>query len=333
MNNQQNQSGKWVPVDEASLGFDIRSQLNGEKKIVTGPDGHQYCVGGAPEMSSIPSNAFNAVPTPSQIIQMPPIIQPIALVPYTSQNQPLLQYGAPTASAPQQPQQSAHGYGAQQGGARAHANCNEEDNCLDGLEYVGEYQKVSYPKAKAKAQKSGKSGVISLMGIVVALVAILILVFMPSFSVLNSIELNAVDSAVALLDMDMEDSDGAIYSEAFLDADNDDIMLYYAVPALVILITVLFLALFIKFIIKLATKKPAGGFSVVALITIILCLALAVVMMLLPSNADVDFAEFLKGDALFAIEAGLYASLGLSIVLFVLPFFAEKKEKTAKVKK
>ena len=96
--NQMNQgavnateAGRWVPVDKNSLGFGVPPLPNGQP--VQGPDGALYCMGNSPsQLSPMAGNANNAVPTPPSIVQMPPIVQPIALVPYTSQNQPLLQY-------------------------------------------------------------------------------------------------------------------------------------------------------------------------------------------------------------------------------------------------
>ena len=85
------EAGRWVPVDRNALGFDVPPLPGGQP--VQGPDGSIYCVGNSQsQLQPVMSNAMNAVPTPSSIVQMPPIVQPIALVPYTSQNQPLLQY-------------------------------------------------------------------------------------------------------------------------------------------------------------------------------------------------------------------------------------------------
>ena len=103
------EAGRWVPVDRNSLGFDVPPIPNGQP--VQGPDGALYCVGNSQsQLQSIPSNSMNAVPTPSSIIQMPPIVQPIALVPYTSQNQPLLQYDPYSRPVDPPPQSNAPVY-------------------------------------------------------------------------------------------------------------------------------------------------------------------------------------------------------------------------------
>ena len=84
-------AGRWVAVDQNNLGFSVPPLPNGQP--VQGPDGAIYCVGKSQDVvAPVAGNANNAIPTPSGIVQLPPIVQPIALVPYTSQNQPLLQY-------------------------------------------------------------------------------------------------------------------------------------------------------------------------------------------------------------------------------------------------
>lgn len=109
------QSGVWVPVDQGrvpetvstdpnspSLGTD-NSFYYADPYIVPGQGAGSPFAGmpyansnaysrdyGAPR--PISANMNNAIPTPSPIVQLPPIVQPISLVPYASQNQPLVQY-------------------------------------------------------------------------------------------------------------------------------------------------------------------------------------------------------------------------------------------------
>ncbi len=85
-------SGKWVPVDEKEAPTGVSSDPSRPSR---GEDGAFYYASegtsyGNPE--PISANYNNAVPAPSSIVQLPPIVQPIAMVPYTTQNQPLLQY-------------------------------------------------------------------------------------------------------------------------------------------------------------------------------------------------------------------------------------------------
>lgn len=84
------QDGTWVPVDASTLPFTVGGNAN---QPMQGPDGSYYCISSAaPSFGPISANQYNAIPTPSQNIQLPAIVQPIALVPYASQNQPMLQY-------------------------------------------------------------------------------------------------------------------------------------------------------------------------------------------------------------------------------------------------
>ncbi len=85
------QQGKWVAVDANTVG-NIPNDAVANQPFV-GADGATYCLGESQQtLAQVNTNMNNAVPVPSSIVQMPPIVQPIALVPYTSQNQPLLQY-------------------------------------------------------------------------------------------------------------------------------------------------------------------------------------------------------------------------------------------------
>ncbi|NLL56620.1 MAG: hypothetical protein GX242_05365 [Clostridiales bacterium] len=84
------QEGVWVPVDANSLPFTVGGNVN---EPIQGPDGSYYCISPAsPNYGPIGANLNNAIPTPSSTVQLPAIVQPIALVPYASQNQPLVQY-------------------------------------------------------------------------------------------------------------------------------------------------------------------------------------------------------------------------------------------------
>ena len=100
------QTGTWVPVETGRVPDNISTDPN---KPSVGADnsyyfatpfasnapdpynpyGYQQPYGGPRPISA---NMNNAIPTPSSIVQLPPIVQPISLVPYASQNQPLVQY-------------------------------------------------------------------------------------------------------------------------------------------------------------------------------------------------------------------------------------------------
>ena len=107
------QSGVWVPVQKGAVPENISTN---PAKPTVGTDNNYYYAdpyvmnGQAAPYSGLPyanstayseqygaprpiaANMNNAIPTPSSIVQLPPIVQPISLVPYASQNQPLVQY-------------------------------------------------------------------------------------------------------------------------------------------------------------------------------------------------------------------------------------------------
>lgn len=89
------QQGTWVPVKAETVPFPVS---NDASRPTIAPDGNYYYgqggapIGGNGGPAPIAANQNNAIPTPSSIVQLPPIVQPIALVPFASQNQPLVQY-------------------------------------------------------------------------------------------------------------------------------------------------------------------------------------------------------------------------------------------------
>jgi len=108
-------TGSWVPL-ESDVGFPVSADPSNP---TVGPDGAYYyaqepaAASGGGGFSSIQANANNAIPTPSNIVQLPAIVQPIALVPFASQNQPLLQYDSnyrPTLSENHEPVYRAKPY-------------------------------------------------------------------------------------------------------------------------------------------------------------------------------------------------------------------------------
>ena len=96
------QHGKWVPVDPESVPFPVSNDP--ANPTMDGTGSFYDAQGGEPQAQQQPApmggpapiaaNQMNAIPTPSSIVQLPPIVQPIALVPFASQSQPLVQYDA-----------------------------------------------------------------------------------------------------------------------------------------------------------------------------------------------------------------------------------------------
>lgn len=97
------QHGTWVPVEPESVPFPVSNDP--ANPTMDGEGDYYYARGGEPQVQQQPmmpqagpapiaANQMNAIPTPSSIVQLPPIVQPIALVPFASQTQPLVQYDA-----------------------------------------------------------------------------------------------------------------------------------------------------------------------------------------------------------------------------------------------
>lgn len=288
------EQGRWVAVDASKLGF----QLNGTPdQPIQGPDGNIYKIGESqPQLTGVASNFNNAIPMPSSIVQMPPIVQPIALVPYTSQNQPLLQYDP--YSRPVEPQVTA--------------------------------PKPRYVKKPYRG--------ISLAAFILSIAAAVLFAFLavsafkandtrPAFSS------NAIDNALALLaaaGLKVESNYFKYRIEHLSGGDVLSTIVIYAVPVFAVIIFIIFLLLAIKYVYKLGSAKTPRAFSFGAFINMVLCLSIAG-MLLGMSNAEVKVAErsqniakFFTFESSIAVGIGLLIAFALSVVLFILPFFAKK---------
>lgn len=110
------QEGSWVQVDPSEVSGTVSHDINNPTMAADGS--YYYAEGGSAGdgFAPIGANYNNAIPTPSRIVQLPPIVQPIALVPYASQNQPLLQYDPterpPVETTAQEPLYRAKPYAA-----------------------------------------------------------------------------------------------------------------------------------------------------------------------------------------------------------------------------
>ncbi|MDR0751204.1 MAG: hypothetical protein LBF12_01240 [Christensenellaceae bacterium] len=294
---ENNQSGKWIPVDVSTLGFPLHGQPN---QIVNGPDGYMYRIGGAPQdpqSVGLPGSASNAIPTPPTIVQMPPIVQPIALVPYTSLNQPLLQYDP--YSRPQEPRND-----------------------------------IIAPSFEKKPFRS-----VSFVALIFAIIGIvaMLLSFVSSFAqndTRKAFEFGGIDSAKTLLvglGVISEDSAPAYYSsvwKANSDASTMTKIVSYALPILILVVIVFFVLLLIKYLKRIAERRTPRSFSVLALINVIFCLAIAAILYIISngeaadgsSNSIVDFVT-LKTSVKPGI--GLIVGLVASIALLIVPLFAK----------
>lgn len=290
--------GRWVPVDEKTLGFSLPPLPS--QKPVAGPDGAIYCVGDSkPQLGRVGNNTNNAVPVPSSIVQMPAIVQPIALVPYTSQNQPMLQYDP--YSRPVEPK--------------------------------------TQPKAPVYVKKPYKAVSASALILSVIALVLLLILSVASFQTNDSrqaFEMNGVDSIMAIGDI-FGFSSGSEYSQYIVankgTMDTLSKIVVYAFPILITLITLVFVGLVIKYLARFLKKKSPRSFSIAALINIVF-VVLAFAGLLAMSNSEVETSLrstnvsdfFSLGDAKATIEWGwgLLVALCLSIVLLFVPLFARK---------
>ncbi len=292
----QQAPGRWVAVDQNSLGFSVPPLPNGQP--VQGPDGALYCMGNSEEkVMPIAGNMNNAVPTPSGIVQLPPIVQPIALVPYTSQNQPLLQYDP--YSRPVDPQPA--------------------------------------PKAPVYIRKPYRG--ISIAALISALVAIVLLLVLGvakfyeienGRSEFNGTGIQLIKAIGDIVGLNTNSEYAQIVLANIAAKNTMAKIVLSAIPFVVLVMVVLFAALIIKYIVKLAQGKSPRGFSVIALINLLLGI-LTVICLAIVSNTEVADKEtnlkgfFLIGDhATIMCGIGLLIAIVLSIVLLILPLCPRK---------
>ncbi|MFI3228624.1 MAG: hypothetical protein R3Y23_00475 [Bacillota bacterium] len=276
----QQSQGKWVAVDANTVG-NIPTDIAANQPF-QGADGAMYCMGEPQQaLAQINSNVTqNAVPVPSSIVQMPPIVQPIALVPFTSQNQPLLQYDP--YSRPVEPQ-----------------------------------VQPAQPEYKLNPYK-GNSLAAMLLGIV-SLVLVLFL-SMANFAETASVAAyssNGLDMIFAVLAYFGLGVSSSYYTgniEPNLDSMSSDIMsaiIVFAVPVCIIVIALITLILVIKNLVKLAKGVSPKCFSIGALVNIILIVA--VLGFLLGMNNAAEGEMNIAG--FFSRSSSIYWGIGLAVAL------------------
>ena len=279
-------AGRWVAVDQTNLGFSVPPLPNGQP--VQGPDGALYCVGKSQDVvAPVAGNANNAIPTPSGIVQLPPIVQPIALVPYTSQNQPLLQYDP--YSRPVEPEAA--------------------------------------PKAPVYIRKPYKGlSIASMLVALIGLVALLLLgaFALVKFGA-NSISGDVAGYEVLLGVMSVLGLSENAYGDMFLKSATDSNKIILSIlPFVVLVVAVIFVVLLVKYLVKLAQGKSPRCVSALAIINFILSILIAVLGMFIAK--DVAIADYLlaTNEPTIALGIGVIISIVASLVLFILPLCAKK---------
>ncbi len=285
-------AGRWVAVDQNNLGFSVPQLPNGQP--VQGPDGALYCVGKSQDVvAPVAGNANNAIPTPSGIVQLPPIVQPIALVPYTSQNQPLLQYDP--YSRPVEPEVAS--------------------------------------KAPVYVRKPYKGlSIAAMLVAILGIVGFLFLNVIGATTIGSRIGdtyfgYDVIAGVATVFNL------GAVWYDNLIvnvvETDGLGKIAYYALPFVAIAIVVIFLILAIKYIIKLAQGKSPRCVSVLAIVNIILTILVGV-LGLLAFKAEggdmanvMDFVMNLNKPVLY-LGSGVLVSFIASIALLILPLCAKK---------
>lgn len=278
-------AGRWVAVDQTNLGFSVPPLPNGQP--VQGPDGALYCVGKSQDVvAPVAGNANNAIPTPSGIVQLPPIVQPIALVPYTSQNQPLLQYDP--YSRPVEPEAA--------------------------------------PKAPVYIRKPYKGlSIASMLVALIGVVALLVLAtFTLNKFGAKSISGNFAGYEVLLGVLSVLGLAENDYASIFLaNATDSSKIILSILPFVVLVIAVLFVVLLVKYIVKLAQGKSPRCVSALAIINFVLSILVAVLGMFACEGEVVDYLLSNEG-ANLGLGIGVIISAVASLVLFILPLCAKK---------
>ena len=300
------EAGRWVPVDRNSLGFDVPPIPNGQP--VQGPDGALYCVGNSQsQLQSIPSNSMNAVPTPSSIIQMPPIVQPIALVPYTSQNQPLLQYDPYSRPVDPPPQSNAPVY--------------------------------------IRKPYRGLSVALIIVAILAAVLMIVLSVFSGKVVGVRTAEhqylgYEFLTGAIDILKFDLFNAAGTAgeYYTGVIGNVNGDILatiFAYALPFLAWIMVIGFVCLAIKYLVCLLRKRSPRCVSVAAIIEFLLFIIFAAGALLISRgenggviNAEGFFYIDSSNPATIMLGLGWLIPWILSFVLIIMPLFAKKNAYT-----
>lgn len=286
----QSENGQWIAVDANQLSFTVSGDMN---KPTLGPDGAYYCISNSrPEYNSILSNENTAIPTPSNVVQLPAIVQPIALVPYASQNQPLLQYDP--NYRPKEPETPVP------------------------------------PKYRLKPYR-GISFVQILCSI--AIVAMLIMLFVVDGKA-NASQLvdwstykaSGLDTIYGLLNIFGLATIGSVYYDKMLqahfsggisaafDADFLLTLCYILIPIFVALIILISIILVIFYLTKLGKQKSPRGFSVGALLNLLLS---GCIVAMVYGIAKIESMKILPGIMMYIV-------CGISLFMIILNYFARK---------
>lgn len=279
------QEGSWVQVDPSEVPASVSRDINNPTMAADGS--YYYAEGGNNSndgFGPIGANYNNAIPTPSRIVQLPPIVQPIALVPYASQNQPLLQYDPnerpPVQAMAQEPVYRAKPYAAL--------------SVLFILLAVGAC--VVAALLKSIVAVSSVTAIDSVMG----------LAAMFKIGSFTSVYNNEVLQTVF----------AGGFSAGFK-ADMKTALFAFLIPVFYALTLIMAVVLIIVYLLKLGKRVSPGGFNVFALIGLLLSVANVVIMIISTSLAQAMGAYIIAGIFLVLFVLPLFVSKKAQTVDYV----------------
>lgn len=286
------EQGKWIPVDQSSLGFQLQGiQPN---QPVKGPDGNLYCISeSTPQMGGISANQNCAIPTPSGIVQMPPIVQPIALVPYTSQNQPMLQYDP---------------YGRP-------------------LEPQVEPQTPNYIRRPYRGV-SITAMVVALLAFILFM-AVSAADFTKT-SRYDAFGLNGIQAMMACFGV-LGAGNSPYYSNLIVNAENTNVIAYI-LPFILLAIMIILLVLVIKYLVKFLTKRTPRCVSAGAIAALILTVVAFILLGIMATSSvgaaedgtQASFGDYVARNSMITWGVSLIISLIFDIALIIVPLMAKK---------
>lgn len=339
----QAQNGRWVPIDAPACGLPSGVAPG---QPIQGADGLIYCYGaGATEFNPLSSNGVRPIATPSDIIQLPPIVQPIAMVPYTTMNQPLLQYNPNNTQqygSPQMPDQFSYMHYGQPSGQN---NANEtqcqaqepsynlkNDTMPIQNGYNGSYaqpsQKIEHivrPLPMLKKTYRGLTFTLMLFALA-TLVLTMVLPYTSWINVKNGADFVAMPT-FNLIEGIFNDS-SVFYSIA-----SSQVGYYaYGLVACAVVASVMLLAVFIKNLVYFIKGKNPKCISVFSILALIASIVSGVMIYLIQSGIDPTYSanfEFMTifnnaatSDVLWGLNPII--TVGAALILFILPLFAKK---------
>lgn len=332
----QAQNGRWVPIDAPATGLPS-GVIPGQP--IQGPDGLIYCYGaGATEYNPLMSNGLRPIATPSNIIQLPPIVQPIAMVPYTTMNQPLLQYnpnssqqysmpGMPNQFSYMQPQSQAGQNSVNETPEEAEYPSFDPNASIPQNEYRGAYsQPAQYVRPLPMLKKTYRGLTFTLM--LFALAALIVTMVLPYASWIN------IKDGAGYIAMPTIGLVEGIFNDAstFYSIASSQVGYYaYGLAIAAVVANVMFLAVFIKNLIYFIKGKNPKCVSVFSIIAFLVSIVGGVMIYLIASGIDPTYAEnfgfnFIFGSGTADVLWGLNPIIctGVSLLLFILPLFAKK---------